>query len=267
MKLQDLSLPQAAMLLSPSKIHSIQLLKFSLLELLYHQVLEIVIEWRLPNPRHTTERKYTLVKRGKQFEKEHPTFVNNPFVKPFIGENHLFQLLPFCKKVYAETQKENVFKRTVIYEELRRYKFFKTSLGFKYFDLYFLNRSGAKQRFKLKSMLESAEKNLPILLSSDPKKANEVLQELGPYIFLVENFDSKLFQEIQKVLNQDLNVDRYDSGTYLDLHTLFLDAGFDVLIAGFADLETSFQSIETSFSDSSAFDGLDFGDFDFGGWD
>ncbi len=268
MELSDFTPAQTLMLIKPSKVDGKDLLKYSFLDLIYKEKLKIYQDWRLPHPRETRERLYTIVARGKQFSNNGNSFHQDPFVSPFQAKDVEYQVRTLIKKVYLNSGKGPGFKSNWVYKQLKEEGYFMTSLGFKKLDIFFLNSEGSSLKSKFNTILKDAENSLPHLVKSNKEKTKEIISTLGSNILLLDCFNDELIKQLKPLFKEigDKNLSQ-SSESYVD----FGDAS-ELMFYGFLDtidyFDSSFDSFLDATFDVSGFDiGGDFGGFDFGGFD
>lgn len=274
MELKDFTPAQTSMIINPLLSSSKELMKYSFLDLIYRKVLNVYKEWRLPHPRHTTERLYTFVSRGENYDKYTSSTHQNPFTNPFIEDDYEYKIHPLIRMVLRESIRirRSNFKCQKVYPDLRKRGCFISSFGLKYFDIYIHSSKGFKLKKKFKKILDEAEILLPKYATSNTEKAKEIINTLGSNILLLKCFNDELIEQLKPIFNNiSENIESFSDSNFVEEEAVFyyfLDSidSFDSSFDSFESFESSFDFGDADFGDSgSDFGSGDFGDF--GGFD
>jgi len=271
MEINQLTPAQSLMITAPFGVSGKSLIKYAFLDLIFNGFLNVYKEWRLPHPNDARERLYTFVSRGENFDKWFLKKHQIPFMEPFFEGDYEYQVRTLIQNIYKDVNKGTGYKSKLVYKELQSAKYFTTSLGLKYLNVFILSSKGSKMKRMINEILIDAEKELPKLLVEDPAGARELLRKLGPNVLLLDNFNDELLEQLRPLFEGIGKEYSDQTGTLMDqldafelLFYSFLDT-IDLFDASFESFDSTFDFSGDGFGDLGGFDGGDFGDF--GGFD
>ena len=201
MKQNQLTPPMVLMLAFPSRVSGMELMKVSLLDLLYRGVLEVFQEWRLPHHRSTDERLYTLVCKGPQFQSYQPNPYQDPFVQPFRETEIEIQLPLLIRMVYDESKGFGRYKRKGVYAALRKLKLMRHSLTERA-NIYVPTSKGQKLKHQYRHWIRKANQVLPELMKNAPQKLPKLIQQLGSLVLLLPSLNPANAKTLLQILEQ-----------------------------------------------------------------
>ena len=206
------------------------------------------VDWRLPHPNDTQERRYILISRGPRFDRYDRTLSQDLFVSPFFDEDVEYQARTLLKKAFKSVKNPKNFKKRKVYRDTRLRTLFESSFGLTHFGLFFLNRKGRAVRKVFSNQLAKAEIDLPRLARDDIGAATKILNQLGSNVLLLNCFNDELIELLKPILSKA-------SEKFQDDQTereFMEDEMFEYMLYDFMDSLSHFDSSFSSFD--SAFD-------------
>lgn len=225
------------------------LLKFTFLDLLLKKIIRLEKVQRKSHPRDKYIGTYTYVVVGDNFTKidieKHETILLSPFYK---SRNIRILFHHFVKMVYENSKGTNNYQR-LIRNSPSLSLFFKNNFFVKFFNMTVHNQKGIEMKEKLLQELAVLERKMSDFLNNNLDDSAKILMVAKGNIFLIKNFDFKLFKEIdeellkhQKVMHRNQFDDYGDWWIYTDL--------WDDLKT-FNDLDHTFDSFDSALDTSS----------------
>lgn len=195
MMISKLTPAETLLLRDGNQVSARELLKYTMMDLLLKQVLEIQHVARQAHPRDPV-RETRYVVRGKHFGAYDALLHEDTFMGAL--ENTSTMLFRNCVQVaYARAGTERALHRTVRSTPMIR-EVFSNSLLDRLLNNYRYTDSGLKLRCTIESELADLQRELPKLLETDKAKALALLRAIGGNIFLVKNIDFKMLREIDQ---------------------------------------------------------------------
>lgn len=194
---------QVLMLTNPVQSVGKDLFKYSLIDLIFKDVLTIKKEWRYPDRLANKKRLYTFISKGKQYQEHKLPFHQQPFAKPFKKRDFEYQLPILMRKILKELEEDVYqFKLKIVYPELQRQGYFKTSLGLKHLGLFFLNKKGSALKTKFQKQLDQADNQLSNFSNLGMDQMFDLIHQLGSNILLLESFNDELIKQLKSLFKE-----------------------------------------------------------------
>ncbi len=179
------------------------LLKYTLMDLLLKQVLQIDDVERQPNSRDPV-RVYRYVSKGKNFKNYFGLSHELPFLSPFYGNPDIRILFKNCVRIGYE----NAGGKRALHERIRTSpaiaNMFCASLIQKIFGRYDYTPEGLQFKGGVEEELQQLENELPTLLVTDRQRALEKLKLIGGNVFLLKGLDFAMLKEIEQAFPRTL---------------------------------------------------------------
>ena len=176
-----------------------ELLKLTFMDLLLKKVFKIQeIEKRI-SKREVRNYKYVL--RGENFhsyrEREHEFVYLDFYRSDKMAEALLFQHV--VKMGFEKSKNEDYYQRLVSFR-LRNEKYISKNFLQNIFGGYSLTDDGKKLQQNLQSQIDQLNSTLPDLISTDRKKALEILLQIKGNVFLLSSIDFELMRLLDREL-------------------------------------------------------------------
>lgn len=271
-----LTAAESCMILKPSKVESLELLKHTMTELLFRKVLSIVEEWRLPHPRHTRQRLYTFVTVGDNYGDFAPNNYQKIFLNAFkYNPGEIIYLKKFFTLVLSQVEGIQHYKNDFIYQGLLKKGYLKGFFVYDCLGIYKLTTKGIILRGQLHRQIEFFTNSLKKATHENLGDLHKAIRGVGINILLIDPQSLENFKRISNVLKDEyevhkersnMTIDAVGSGldliSYCDLNILNnFDFYTPVLNAGFEAAGSILESLgEATFGDifSGVIDGIDF---------
>jgi hypothetical protein len=185
MNIKDFTAAQSLMLLNP-KASEKDLIKYTFLDLIFKGILNVEQVWRKPNPRDPRPIRYTYVSLGESYNPLKIKYHQEPFID-FFEDVEKAQMLELIRYVFNED--DLGFKVSRMYIELRNSGFLYSILGLEKSHIIWLTKMGKRISKQIDNEIFSADEILPKLISTDKEKAQEILDNLGPNVLLLDCYD------------------------------------------------------------------------------
>ena len=253
MKILSKITPAETMLIKDStSVELKNLMKYTFMDLLLKQVIEIKEISKKPRSKDKKIRTYTYVVSGGNFSKYKPKNHELIYLSPFIKSQSIKILFKnFIKMAYNTSNGSWNYKKTTrSNREINQY--FKQSFLLNLFKSIKLTDNGVNLKREISDYLNDIDKKIDNLLHNNKKKGLELLLSIGGNIFLLKNLDFQLLKNIdvelltqQKALKDDNYYSESDSWLYIDFF------GDDYLSNSYFDnFEDTLNSFDSEFDES-----------------
>ena len=263
--LSKLSPAETMMIIKPSSQFKDQL-KFTFMDLVLKQVLEIREEIRKAHPSEKRASKYNYVIPGKNFLNYVPKAHEEVFLKGLNRRIPKVLFKTFVKLAYDRVPSETKYNKMILSSPAMT-PYIKRSIFQVIFGGRSLTPEGQQLKHEVMAYFRPIDANLSDIFTKQPEKALEILMTIGGNIFLLNNLDPKLLGKIDKALakqyRKQFNND--DSDNDLDLEMLWyidvfdtgnmFDNGFDSFDSTYDSFDSTYDSISCSSYDSSCSSG------------
>ncbi len=243
MKLNDFSPAQTLVLTNPNTSKGMELIKYDFLYLLYRGVIKIYREWRLPHPRHSQKRMYTVLKKGDFFDTYLKTHKHNPITNVIANSGEGFQVSKVLKSVFEDCKNQSNYKHMNVFRPLQKDNYFTRMFNLFGIRIYIRTAKGTDLRNKYQTILDDAEMLLPRFAKSNPIKAREIVDQLGPNIVLLKCFNDTLINDLKICFSDNVNISKPD-----EFSAEMKDNDFETMFCNFAErVEKDVESYDESF--------------------
>lgn len=211
-----------AILLAPTRIELKDVIRYTLMDLALKKVLIIKSKFIKLHPSNLREREVITVETAENFK----TYYKSEYEKYFlniIDEDSYFQLRSYLLRVYTDTPRDHVVKRTII-KEHKIQNLFSGSIIHSAFNVFQLNSNGHKVRNELRKYLYEIDKNIVQIIDESPEKALALVSFLKGNIFLLKNLTFELLEKINTLIlqnNETVNNDYFKMFDVFDFSEIF----------------------------------------------
>jgi hypothetical protein len=209
-KLGDLTPAETLLLIESSGASQKDLLKYTLMDLLLKGVLKTEKKKFQASP-HDPIIQIKYVSKGANFSMYNSMPHEKFFLSIFLTKNISRVLFRHLIKMGYENSISKSFLHKAIYSNSDISKFIKTGFIYSIFNRFGLSNEGKEVGKKLKNEIANLEKIFPKMISSDQRKALEILTVIKGNVFLLETLDFKLLRKIDKTLLEEINAQNYSS--------------------------------------------------------
>lgn len=235
------------------------LMKYTFIDLLLKQVLEVKEVSKRPHPRDDI-RTYTYVFSGKNFNNYTPKNHELIFIEVFQKSPSLQILFKnYVEMVYGLAKGKSSYKK-LIRRNQQINKYFKQTFFVDIFRLTRLNDRGVTIQKELTKYFDTLETNIDNLLNNNKEEGLELLLKIRGNIFLLKNLDFQLLKKIDKEFikrRKKSNVGSQDSYDDWWFYTDFDDLDYSFNSCG-KDFEDTIDTYESE-NDSSGWSSCDSG--------
>ncbi len=236
MRLSKYTPAETLLLTKGSKVLLKDHLKYTLMDLLLKRVLVSTRKVYQPDPRSKAT-KMTYISVGPLFKTYVPLFHEQVFTAPFVNGKRSIQFKFIVKMAYEQAIKYSDYDDAIL-QSASINRLVKKNIFQRVFGGFSLTSEGHEIKELLKKELQVLNKDLPLLMEKDQKKALDLFLAIKGNIFLLENIDFQLLRSfdkevayLQKELSENYvggNYDlvAFDSSWISDSHHSW-DAGFD----------------------------------------
>ncbi|WP_196888673.1 hypothetical protein [Aureivirga sp. CE67] len=212
--LKELNSTETLFLMNPNKVSLKDLLKYTLIDLVYKGVLEIKIVSRKSHPSDKYVRNYVYVKRGVNFENYKSLSYERRFLKYFDDEYfEKMQIRSYLKAIHKGIDSDVDFKSEI--QESENLKKYFGSFKINLFGLYsyFIRTNDG---FKKSEIIDRELKRLEKIIKNPKDHVSDDLAAcllVGANILLIEDFDQELlnnFHEFISLNSVDSNLGNID---------------------------------------------------------
>lgn len=256
-ELSNLKPGETLVLIDGGKAEFKSLLKFTFMDLLLKQVLEVKESSRsIRHGKGYRNIKTKYVVTGKNFAKYKPDQYEAIFLNVFYKSPDLKAILTKLIKVAYDAVPTEIKYRKKIILSFGIKSVFKTSLLFNLFGFISLTSRGTTLKESIFNELNSIDATIADKINNAPKEALEILTKIGGNIFLLNNVDFALLKQIDHSIYASMQIDQrfndsYDNYWYHDFSDLFIDdSSFDTWDSTFDSFDSGFDSAGCSSFDS-----------------
>jgi hypothetical protein len=198
--ISKLSPAETLLLRDGDKVTVRELLKYTLMDLLLKQVLEIQYTERQAHARDPV-RQTKYIATGKNFGTYRPLRHEFPFMTGFVrkGDTMLFRN---CVQVAYENTGTKTDMHTRIRATPMMKEVFSNSIFHRIFNLCSYTDEGLKLKTTVTNELSTIERDLSKLLANEKAKALELLKHIGGNIFLIRGVDFAILKEIDEAFSE-----------------------------------------------------------------
>jgi len=200
--LSDLLPAESMVILFGNKAPLKELLKFTFMDLLLKNVLEITTISRQPSSMEEV-RDYQYVVRGHTYTLYKPAAHELAFLSPFQSSGSIQILLHLLIRIgFQNSGSQSRYISKVTKSRNLRTVFTQNFLE-KLFGGYTTTESGKKLRTSVQLEIKQMEKDLPPIINLDKEMATDIVNKIGGNIFLLKNIDYSLLKQIDsEILSQ-----------------------------------------------------------------
>ncbi|TYP74206.1 hypothetical protein [Aquimarina intermedia] len=247
--LNNLKPAAAKLLLDGSGVDVLDIIRLTVLDLIFKKVLVIRTEFRKSHSRDNQLRHYTIIETGTNFKK----YVPDQFEKYFteiLDDTTFYYLRSYLKKIYTNLPSNYICYRYVIKGSYLEYTH-KNSWLIALLQLTIQSKKGTILKRSIKSYLDKTQKRVS---NGDISTLHSILNELGSHIFIL---DRSIYDLFNKVKFKNSNKDYQNTDAHLSYDHIICD-DFDNQLNV---ISQNFDTLEINFSDNSDSDNYD-ADFD-----
>lgn len=237
---RNLSPAATKLIVAPKETELSEVLKLTFLDLLFKKVLILKTEIRASNSRDPHLREYLIVETGEAYKNYIPKRFEKKFLD-LIDEGSYYILRAYLKQVYKSIDQSYSFNLKIL-NDCNKLNLFQYNMIYHIFRNLKLTTQGKAFQSTLKAKLDYINGEIIEILSTDPKKAFELIDLLRGNIFLIENLNFELLKDLSKInLAHHITSDCNDDWYWIDFFSES-DYLFDTLSDSFDSLDTFVDS-------------------------
>ncbi|MGH1384499.1 hypothetical protein [Kordia sp.] len=187
-----------SILLSPTKTNLKDIIRYTMMDLAFKEVLSIKHKNIKLNPNDAYSRKRAIVETGGKFSNYQKSDYEKLFLSIIDTESY-FQLHSYLSVIYKETPLDNRMKRKVL-KENKILNLYSIAFAFDSFGVFKLNRNGKKIRNEIQRYFVTIEQNLEQIIEDSPEQALHLVSFLKGNFFLLKNISVEVLEKLNTLI-------------------------------------------------------------------
>jgi hypothetical protein len=180
------------------------LLKYTLMDLIYKQVLELQ-ETKQPSEQQNLFKSYRYIGIGRQFHSFTGMAHELVFLSPFLKNHVLKMLFDNMVRIGYEHARSKTKYTSMVLKSVALQDLFDRSWRQRIFGGFSYTSRGTSMKYIIENEFEALEKLVATYKENKDQSIPATLQAIGGNIFLLSSFDTALAKEIQQQLQNEFD--------------------------------------------------------------